>query len=38
MEKQTILVYLETAEDQVIKVSLEALNAAVSWRPRPVRT
>ena len=28
MEKQTILVYLETAEDQVIKVSLEALNAA----------
>lgn len=28
MEKQAILVYLETAGDQVVKVSLEALNAA----------
>lgn len=29
MEKQAILVYLETAGDQVVKVSLEALNAAL---------
>ena len=28
MEKQAILVYLETADGQIVKVSLEALNAA----------
>jgi len=29
MEKQAILVYLESVDGQPIKVSLEALNAAV---------